>query len=488
MIGYREIANMRSLNKATIDAAIAAISLDKISGQPLHLQLTGQLRELILSGRILPGERLPASRALASDLGVSRITVTTSMDQLVAEGYAEGRRGQGLFVVPDLPDSVLKSAGPQTGYTMTPLHQPRSGPVPFQPAALDDRLFPHEAWSKLLERCWREQGPAGFNQLSAAGHGPLREAIARHLFEWRGLACQPCDVVVTAGGADAVQLLVAALQLQGSKVVLEDPGYRLFYTILQAAGADVLPQPVDSQGLDPLKLPPASLAIVTPSRHYPLGFSMPLARRLDLIEWADRHEAFIVEDDFDSEYRYRGTPLPAMMGLRNTGRVIYLGSFSKVFSPALRLGYLVLPPDLTSAVMQVLQARGAMASAVAQPALARFMASGRFSTHIRRMRRTYATRQQALVEAASTHLAGLLEVEPEAGGMHLTARLSPWLAERMTDAELSHLARSNGLSLKPVSSFCHGPACTQGVLMGYSGFDETELDAACRKLASLLQA
>jgi histidinol-phosphate/aromatic aminotransferase/cobyric acid decarboxylase-like protein len=145
------------------------------------------------------------------------------------------------------------------------------------------------------------------------------------------------------------------LQLHGSKVVLEDPGYGLFYTMLQAAGAEVLPQPVDSHGLDPLTLPHASLAIVTPSRHYPLGFSMPLARRLDLIEWADRHEAFIVEDDFDSEYRYRGTPLPAMMGLRDTGRVIYLGSFSKVFSPALRLGYLVLPPAVTPKVMQCLR-------------------------------------------------------------------------------------------------------------------------------------
>ncbi|MEE4237419.1 MAG: PLP-dependent aminotransferase family protein [Anderseniella sp.] len=476
------------MNAGTKDAAITAITLDKAADQPLHVQLTGQLRELILSGRILPGGRLPASRALAKDLGVSRITVTTSMDQLVAEGYAEGRHGRGLFVVPDLPETLLTSGTPRPGHVFRPLPASRAAVAPFQPAALDGRLFPHEEWSRLLERCWREQGPGGLSDFTPAGHGPLREAIARHLYLWRGLACQPSDVIVTAGGADALQLLVWSLRLSGRKVVLEDPGYDLFHTMLGAANVTVLPQPVDSQGLNPLGLPPASLAIVTPSRHYPLGYSMPLARRLDLLDWAHRHEAFIVEDDFDSEYRYRGAPLPAMMGLGEAGRVIYLGSFSKVFSPALRLGYLVLPPQLTPSFMAMLEARGAMASAVAQPALAHFMASGRFATHIRRMRRIYATRQQALVEAVGKHLHGLLEVEPEAGGMHLTARLSPGLAARMNDVELSGLARRNGLSLRPLSSFCHGKAAMQGVLMGYSGFDETQLDTACRKLARLLQA
>lgn len=479
---------MTIFDKATGNTAIAALSLDKTADQPLHVQLTSQLRDLILSGRIEPDERLPASRALARDLGVSRITVTTAMDQLVAEGYAEGRHGQGVFVVPDLPDNILKSSRPQAAHTITPLPRCKAGAMPFQPAALDDRLFPHEEWSKLLERSWREQGPSGFSQLSPAGHGSLREAIARHLFEWRGLACQPHDVVVTAGGADAVQLLVEALDLQGKRVVLEDPGYGLFYGMLTSAGATVLPQPVDRNGLDPLKLPPASLAIVTPSRHYPLGSSMPLARRLDLISWAGRHDALVVEDDFDSEYRYRGTPLPAMKGLGGKDRVIYLGSFSKVFSPALRLGYLVLPPALTGRVLHILDTRGALASAVAQPALAQFMLSGRFATHIRRMRRIYAARQQALVEAMRTHLDGLLEVEPEAGGMHLTAHFTCELAARMNDVELCELTQRNCLLLRPLSSFCHGTARMQGVLMGYSGFDETELDAASRKLAGLLQA
>jgi GntR family transcriptional regulator/MocR family aminotransferase len=217
---------------------------------------------------------------------------------------------------------------------------------------------------------------------------------------------------------------------------------------------------------------------------------MPLARRLDLLDWADRHEAFIVEDDFDSEYRYRGTPLPAMMGLDQAGRVIYLGSFSKVFSPALRLGYLVLPPSLTPKLhgrclrravrwpppWPSRHLRGSWRQAVLPPT------SGACAVSTPPASRPWSRR-------SSTHLAGLLEVEPEAGGMHLDSTpVATPLAQRMSDVQLSDLARPNGLSLKPLSSFCHGPSRMQGVLMGYSGFDEAELDAACRKLASLLQA
>ncbi len=478
---------MTGFDKSTTGAAIASVTLDRTSAMPLHVQLTVQLRDLILSGRIASGQRLPASRTLSADLGVSRITVTTSMDQLVAEGYAEGRHGQGLFVVPDLPETVLKAGANQQASEFVTLNEGDHAAVPFQPAALDHRLFPHAEWARLLERSWREQEVNGSGQLSPAGFGPLREAIARHLNEWRGLACQPADVLVTAGGADAVLLLIEALELRGRDVVLEDPGYPLFHHILASAGACVHACPVDRQGLDPAALPAANLAIVTPSRHFPLGYPMPLARRLDLLAWAGRHNAFVVEDDFDSEYRYRGTPLPALMGLDDAARVIYMGSFSKVFSPALRLGYLVLPPGLTARFRQVLNARGTLTSAVAQPALAQFMASGRLATHIRRMRRIYASRQQALVCAVQRHLDGLLVVEPEDGGMHLTARLGPSLAGRMSDSDVAARAAAAGVSLRAVSTFCHGVQA-DGLLMGYSGFDEAELEEACIRLAAALQA
>jgi GntR family transcriptional regulator/MocR family aminotransferase len=295
-------------------------------------------------------------------------------------------------------------------------------------------------------------------------------------------------VFVTAGGGDATQLLIRALGLVGHDVVLEDPGYPLFASELSQQGVEVVPVAVDKDGLDPAAMPAARLAIITPSRHYPTGVTMPLTRRLDLLAWSDRHQALILEDDFDSEYRYRGTPLPTLIGLADNERVLYMGSFSKVFTPQLRLGYLVVPEPLVASFESVLMQRGPLASAVAQPALAQFMASGRFATHIRRMRRVYSVRQQALVESVSRHLSGLLVVQAEAGGMHLTARLSDELAARIGDVQVSQRAAAAGLLLPALSSYGAASAGYQGVLMGYSGFDETELDAACATLAGVLQA
>ena len=478
---------MDEFNMSTADAAIAAIALDRTSTAPLHVQLTGQLRDMILSGRIAPGGRLPGSRVFASDLGVSRITVTTSMDQLVAEGFAEGRHGKGLFVAPHLPDTSLKIAGFGEPFEIHPIDKGRSSPVPFQPAAHDARLFPHDEWAKLLEQTWRKPDHGAASGVNASGHPALREAIAHHLHEWRGLRCQPSQVFVTAGGGDTTQLIIRATGLVGHDVVLEDPGYPLFASELAQQGVGVVPVAVDEEGLNPSAMPAARLAIATPSRHYPTGVTMPLARRLDLLAWSERHQALILEDDFDSEYRYRGTPLPTLIGLADNDRVLYMGSFSKVFTPQLRLGYLVVPEPLVSAVENVLKERGPLASAIAQPALARFMSSGRFATHIRRMRRVYSARQQALVESVSRHLDGLLVVQPEAGGMHLTARLSAFLAGRMNDVQVSYVAREAGLVLPALSGYCAGSDGHQGLLMGYSGFDETELDAACAQLASLLQ-
>ncbi len=478
---------MNKFNMSTTDAAIAAIALDRTVSAPLHVQLTSQLRDMILTGRIAPGGRLPGSRAFAGDLGISRITVTTSMDQLVAEGFAEGRHGRGLFVVPHLPDTSLKIAGFDEPFEIHPIETGQPAPVPFQPAAHDARLFPHDEWARLLEQSWRNPLKRAAPVLDTSGHPALREAIAHHLHEWRGLRCQPAQVFITAGGGDATQLIVRAIGLTGQQVVLEDPGYPLFAGELVHQGVDVIPVAVDEDGLNPAAMPHARLAITTPSRHYPTGVTMPLARRLDLLAWSDTHQALILEDDFDSEYRYRGTPLPTLMGLASNDRVLYMGSFSKVFTPQLRLGYLVVPDPLVASFEHVLNERGPLASAVAQPALAQFMASGRFATHIRRMRRVYGIRQQALVESVGRHLDGLLTVQPEAGGMHLTARLCAGLAQRMSDVQISHKARETGLMLPALSRYCAGPAKHQGLLMGYSGFDHAELDAACVKLASLLQ-
>jgi len=486
-IGLIKIANRQTLDISTSDAATAGLVLDRTASAPMHAQLTLQLREMILTGRIQPGARLPASRLLALELGVSRITVTTSMDQLIAEGFLEGVQGRGLFVVSALPDTALKNAASPDGFELEQLPGNAARAVPFQPSSHDPRLFPDKEWAKLLERGWlREKWQIA--PIGAAGFGPLREAIARHLNEWRGLRCQPSQVFITTGGVDAIQLIIRAIGLSGKAVVLEDPGYPLFANELSHHGAHVVAVAVDEQGICPGHMPAAAMVIVTPSRHFPNGASMPVSRRLDLLAWSKRHDAMIVEDDFDSEYRYRGTPLPTLMGQDGLDRVIYLGSFSKVFSPLLRLGYIIVPPSRVEQFNGLINERGAVASATAQPALARFMLSGAFAAHIRRMRRIYSSRQDALIASVGRHLGGLLSVQREAGGMHLVARIAPELGWRMNDVQISDCARAAGLALSALSSYCTGPAPQQGLLMGYSGFQDEELEAACQRLANALQA
>ncbi len=454
----------------------------------MHVQLTQQLRSLILSGRIGPGARLPSSRALAADLGVSRLTVTTSMDQLVAEGYVRGEHGRGLFVEPNLPDSALKASPAPQPIKLDKLVRSQRRELPFRPGAHDQRLFPHAEWARLLQKCWQSEAAMAQDSANPCGNADLREAVAMHLHEWRGLRCQPQQVLVTAGAADAVSLLVRALRLAGEKVVLEDPGYPLFKDELSLSGVKTLHQRIDHVGIDPAALPPARMAIVTPSRHYPVGTTMPLARRLDLLAWAKAHDALVVEDDFDSEYRYRGTPLPALMGLSDSESVIYMGSFSQVFSPSVRLGYLVVPEGLVADFGRALEARGTQASSIVQAPLARFIKSGRFGTHIRRMRRIFAARQQALLNSLNTHLNGMLHAEAEAGGMHLTVRMDPSLSARMSDVEVSAAGSGAGLTLPALSRYCALEPAEQGLLMGYCGFDEDEMEAACIALAKLLKA
>lgn len=468
------------------DAAITGLVLDREQSTPLHAQLSAQIREMILAARLKPGMKLPASRILAQELGVSRITVTTSMDQLVAEGYLEGVPGLGLFVVPHIPDDILKAPARGEPFEIKSLADKSELAFPFQPSSHDSRLFPHKEWARLLEQNWR-LASAQNKSFSSAGYGPLREAVARHLHEWRGLEVQPDQVFMTAGGVDAIQLIIRALDLSGRPVVLEDPGYPLFTSELSHHGCHVVHSRVDELGLDPVNLSPASMVLVTPSRHFPTGVTMPLSRRLDLLSWANHHASIIVEDDFDSEYRYRGSPLPTLMGQDNWQRVIYMGSFSKVFSPLVRLGYIVVPQSHISRFEHLLHERGAIAAATAQPALAAFMRSGRFATHIRRMRRIYAQRQEALLSSMQKHLSGLLIVQRETGGMHLLARLAPDLASRMSDVEVSVLAHECGISLPALSHYSKNDGCQQGLLMGYSGFDENELEAACIKLAELLK-
>ena len=465
------------------EASLASISLDRADREPLHRQLALELKRLILSQAIAPGARLPSSRLYAEELGVSRATVVAAVDELVAEGYAEGRHGSGVFVAPDLPDHVLRAAENAAPLTHTAL--PRPDEVrPFQPAAPELALFPHEIWAKLMLKTWRNPIRELLASPDPLGWAPLRLAIADHLRAFRGMRCAPEQVVITSGAGEGLELLAQSIFKRGDKVVIEEPGYVLIRRIFSELGLKTIPIPIDDDGLDIARAPKdARAALVTPARHYPLGMTMPLARRLELLDWARSHRSWIIEDDYDSEYRYHGKPLPALMGVDDANVVISLGSFSKTMLPGLRIGYLVVPHDLLRHLSGVLRERGARASLFLQPVLADFMRQGHYAVHIRRMRRLYTRRQLALREAIARHAGDVLTTAPEPAGMHLICTLR----SGMNDREASKRAADIGLLAPALSDYFAGRPFRQGLVLGYAGFDEAVIDNSIRKLAQALR-
>ena len=465
------MSNAEENPQTTLDAALFALSLDRQGG--LQAQLTEALRALVLTGAHA-GCRLPASRALAAELSVSRMVVTNAYDQLTAEGYLTARQGAGTFVAADLPPLAPKPRRQEA---------PRAEPaalLPFQPGLPDARLFPHRLWARHLERAWARPDPGLLARSDLFGWAPLRQAIADHLSLWRGLDCRAEQVLVTGGAQDGFDILLHGLLPPGAGVALEDPGWPVLHDLMQRGGARPKPVRIDGGGLDPATLGPGlSAVVVTPSRHYPTGVAMPLARRLALLAWAEAEGALVVEDDYDSEFRYRGQPLPALAGLDGLKRVIYAGSFSKLLSPALRIGYLVLPEALIGPARDYLRPTGSRASLLPQPALASFMAEGAFATHLRRARRIYAQRQAALV-AALAPLADVLDFGPEPSGMHLVAR--------MAGDDRALVAGAKGLVLRALSAHALLPDPPRGLVLGYTAFDEGQLQAAAQRLAGLIRS
>ena len=492
-------------------AALLALGLDQAAPLPLQRQLYDQLREAVLAGRLAPGARLPATRSLARELGCSRNTVLAAVEQLVAEGYLEGRVGSGTYVSGVLPEELLAAkardaAAPRPsaprrglsarGRTLAGVLQPRPPRHKTFVAGLADLdAFPFDLWGRALARTWRHPPRSLLSHGDAAGYLPLRRAIVAYLKAVRAVDCLPEQVVITSGAQQALDLAARTLLEPGDAVWLEEPGYPGLRGPLVANGARLVPVPVDAEGLSleaGRRLAPAArMAVVTPSHQYPLGVAMTLARRLALLDWARSGGAWILEDDFDSEYRYAGRPLAALQGLdaaEGTGCVLYVGSFSKVLFPSLRLGYLVVPPDLAEAFVR---ARGAVddhSSTTAQPALAAFIEEGHFAAHVRRMRGLYAERQAAMVAAIRRRLDGLLTVAPDPAGMHLVAGLGPDLAAGCSDAEIESRAAAAEITAFALSSFFLGPPTRQGLLLGYAALTEAEIDAGIARLAEVLEA
>lgn len=507
------------------DAPAVLVDLDATSDRPLHRQVYDGLRDAILAGRLPAGARLPSTRALARDLGVARNTVTLAFEQLRTEGYVIGYRGGGTRVRNATPDALLHvrrnapargQAEPLRSRSTMAIKLPRVR-LPARGAALVAagkdlgetsaarafRLgvpaldaFPASLWARLVARRWR-RGKVDLGEGHAAGDSALRAAIADYVANARGVRCSPRQVFVVNGTQQAIDLISRVLLDREDAVWVEDPGYLHVRIALRDAGARLIPVPVDEEGLDVAAgeraSPRARLAYVTPSHQFPLGPAMSAPRRLALLSWARRAKAWVLEDDYDSEFRYSGRPLPCLQGLdierRGPGDepcVLYVGTFSKTLAPGFRLGYLILPDALVDVFRDARAALDRFAPTLEQGVLADFIGEGHYARHVRRVRALYAERQETLIASATSELNGLLTLTPDAAGLHLVG----WLRDGVSEVDAVRAAAAEGVEVSPLSRYrLTSPVAPApgGLLLNYAGFDEQAIRAGVRALRRALE-
>ena len=460
--------------------SIPLLTLEGTPGVALHRRLTNALRRAILEQRLPAGARLPSTRSLAQDLEVSRSTVVTAFEQLIAEGYLVSRSGSGTVVAEDLPiGSSLSTDGRDTHGSERPERSPLAFPPrPFRPGvpALED--FARGPFGRLLRRAWREADAGALALGDPAGDPVLRAEVARHVRGSRHVRCRSDDVVITSGAQAGLGIAFAAVARPGEKVWMENPGYIGARRALEAMGAQPAPVDVDREGMRVaqarVRWPDAVAAYVTPSHQFPTGGVLSLPRRLQLLEWAADHERWIVEDDYDSEFRLSGRPLPALQGLDDSGRVVYVGTFSKSLAPSLRLGYLVVPPRLRSRVLELSRARGGGGANWLQGAVAGFLAEGHFSRHIRRTRELYRRRRDALADAITRELHETgARLRTPTGAMHAVLDLPAGAA---ADA-VARTAAVLGVEAIPTAFFAIPPNHDVGnaLVLGFGGYREDAL-------------
>jgi len=485
--------------------AVLIITLDRSSSIPLQRQIAEALRDGIVSGRLPPGSALPSTRSLAADLGVARSTVVAAFEQARAEGYLDST-GRGVTrIAGTLPESMTRAAPPRRGDTpsagvrtwsrraaalmrLVPILEDVAG----KPArafrtsvpALD--VFPVDVWGRLAARRWRRLPPAALSYGEDAGLAELRRAIAGYLTRARAVRCAPEQVIVTSGSQQALDLTSRVLADHGDAAWVEDPGYFGAAGALLANGVRVVPVPVDLEGLDVdagrRLAPGAALAFVTPARQLPLGMSMSQRRRRALLSWAHDTGAWIVEDDYDGEFRYATRPLAPLQSLDTHGCVIFLGTFSKVLFPALRLGYIVAPEALVPAFTTARRYLDFCPPYLTQATMADFIAEGHFERHIRRMRAIYESRRKLLIRLLAQQLGSLVEIDAPDAGMNLII----WLPPGTSDADLAGALAASGIDATPLSRFTQRPIAP-GLLLGYSGIREPDLRLGVARLAAVLR-
>ncbi|WP_137174431.1 PLP-dependent aminotransferase family protein [Massilia sp. HP4] len=460
--------------------------------EPIYLQLYRRYCEAIAAGKLKPGDRVPSVRSLASELNLARGTVEAAYQMLVGEGYFVARGAAGTVVSPQLA-KLAGATRPRIAAHRAPnASSPQGAPgeaLPFQLGlpALD--AFPRKTWARLAGRNLRALEAMAMTYPDPAGYGALRRSIATYLGIARGIDCTPEQVFVTAGYHGALELARRVVLQDGDTGWYEDPGYVLARRFLLQSGLRLEPVPVDDQGLDVVRgmqrAPDARFAVVTPTHQSPMGMAMSLPRRLELLEWARSNRAWIVEDDYDSEFRYHGRPLPALKSLDRHGRVLYTGTFSKVLLPGLRLAYLVVPESQMARTRAQVDYLPGPGSILPQATVADFMEQGHFARHLRKMRLLYAERRAYLVAALVSELGERIEVQPQAGGIHVLARLGAG----QDDRALTAAAQARGLGLQALGDWRVGRADRGGLLMGFTNFATPEMAlAAVRHLRAVMDA
>jgi GntR family transcriptional regulator/MocR family aminotransferase len=486
-------------------ALLSMIQLSQDSAIPKFRQLGTQLREAILSGQLKTGARLPSTRELATTLSVSRLTVQNTYEQLIAEGYLEAKTGSGTFVAhlnscdlsPDRPNIIpvnseekLLGRISDRGRALQPSDKivHHQTPRPFHPGtpALDQ--FPIQTWTRISGKHWRQSRSHMLNYGDPRGYLPLRKEIAAYLRDARGVNCDEEQVLVVSGAQQAFCLCTWALMNEGDSAWVEDPGHIAARQVMQGAGARIVPVPVDHEGIDikaGLKLEAQpKMIMVTPSHQHPLGITTSLSRRLELLQLAYKTGAWLIEDDYDSEFRFKDRPLTAMQGLDEYNHVIYIGTFSKVLFPSLRLAYLVVPKPLIESFANVYSLLDRAAPTMPQAILADVISEGHFTAHIRKMRNLYFERQQALLEVLERYCQGLITPAPSNSGMHLIG----WLPKHLDDRAVSIRAREFGVDVIPLSIYCVNSIQPPGLLIGFSCIDPESMPTAASLLADAIRS
>ncbi len=472
------------------------LAVDRQSGEHLSRQLYHGLVAIIRNRSLAPGSELPSTRALAAELGLGRNTIVSAYDQLITEGYLANRQGARPVIV-DLPDGPRETPPEEPPVPLRVpsrrgeellsqhCHHGTAGRFAFHPGMPDAASFPFGVWGRLVARRASHGGETLFGTYDVTGHPALKEAIAGYLFSARGVRCRPEQIVITTGAQAAFDLLARLLLDPGNTVWMEEPGYYGAKAAFTVAGARIVPIPVDQERgwrLDPPDVAPC-LIYVTPACQHPLGITMRMEERLRLLDIAGTGNSWVIEDDFDGEYRFQGRPVPAIQSMDRSGCVIYVGTFAKLLFPALRVGFMVLPPELAGRIGNALSTTGQFAPLVLQAALADFITEGHMSRHLKRMRRIYAQRRQLFRDIVAERLRDEITLSPAEAGIQVVGYLRPGI----DDIKVSQAAARRAINVSPLSKYFQETAATQGLVLGYAACDAAQTREGVERLAAAIR-